>query len=274
MKKYMTTSKTLILLLTALILTFTTSCNKKEEGEQPELPPVESLVMDFSDFDSRPDQTKGVAISYNNFVYSYLNIVFWNTISTGTIALPTAAYLYMLEQDPEYLGDNKWEWTYEFTFNQADYIATLTGIRLNNEEFSMEMEIAYSGFTGAAVKWFDGVIRYDHTAATWNLYKYDDLSTVKIIEVEWTKDYEAETSSLSYTYVEPGKEQTGSSITLGKDPSLDYDAWYTISLASETIDIQWDTETKAGRVKNPDHFQDSNWHCWNSDLMDIECPDL
>ncbi|MGM0464389.1 MAG: hypothetical protein ACQEQW_07005 [Bacteroidota bacterium] len=274
MKNYFMRSGSLILIMLTAIMLMNTSCDRENQDEKPELPPVESLVMDFSDFDSRPDQQKGIVETYNNFVYSYLNVVFWSSLSSGSIALPVAAYTQLLDQDADYLGDNIWQWEYNFTWDESEYTATLTAQRLNNEEFSMEMVIALSAASESGFKWFEGIVRYDHTAASWDVYKYNDMDPVKMLEVDWTKDYEAETSSLTYVYVEPGKEETGSSITMGKDASLDYNAWYTITLSTGTIEIQWDTATKEGRVRNPDHFEDNNWHCWNSELMDVECPVL
>lgn len=271
MNKLSIFSKPIVFLLVLSIIFLNTSCKKKDKpGEEPDLPPKESLFMDFSDFDSRPDQ-KGT--TYNNFVYSYLNVVFWSTISTAATILPATAYIQILGDDPDYLGDNTWEWEHYFTFQQTDYIATLTTKRLNNDEFSAEMVIAEESNPQAGFKWFDGVVRYDHTAASWNLYK-NGTTPVKVLEVEWTIDYEDDTSSLTYVYVEPGQAETGSSITLGKDPSLDYNAWYTIDLSAETVEIEWDIITKAGRVRNEDYFLDNEWHCWDSNLSDIECPVL
>jgi hypothetical protein len=273
MKKYVITSRSIIFLLIISITFFNTSCKKDKAGEKPDLPPQESLIMDFSDFDSRPDE-KGKGTTYNNFVYSYLNVLFWNTISASTLAVPAVAYGHMLSQNARYVGDNVWEWVDYYTYNQTDYVATLTAARLNNDQFSVEMVIAEEATPESGFKWFDGVVSYNHTSASWNLYRYNGGSPVKVIEVDWSKDYEEDTSSLTYTYVETGQEQTGSSINMGTDPSLDYNAWYTISLADETIEIQWDRATKAGRVKNPDYFPDSNWNCWDANLADIDCPVL
>ncbi|HCC72102.1 MAG TPA: hypothetical protein DEQ09_13265 [Bacteroidales bacterium] len=271
MKKYFLASRAIITLLIISMVMFNSSCKKKDKGdEKPDLPPQESLLMDFSDFDERPD-TKGT--TYNNFVYSFLNVAFWNTVTTSSLAFPALAYVNMVGQNARYLGDNSWEWAYYFTYEQTDYVATFTTSRINNETYSAEMMIAEEATPEAGFKWFDGVVRFDRTAASWNVYK-DAASPVKVIEVDWTKNYEANTSSLTYTYVEPAQDETGSSITFGKDPSLAYNAWYTISFSSETIEIQWDMATKAGRVRNEDHFLDTDWHCWDASLVDIECPDL
>ncbi|HKL66580.1 MAG TPA: hypothetical protein VJ877_01715 [Bacteroidales bacterium] len=276
MKNYLVSSKLLALALIISIGILNSSCDKENKDEKPELPPVESLVMDFSDFNSNPTQTKGIVTTYDNFVYSFYTVAFWSSISTGSISLPVAAYAYMMDKEGEYIGDNSWQWTYQFTYEQSSITATLTAERIDNEQFSMEMVIE-SPNSPDGFKWFDGVIRYDHTAASWNVYKYDQTvppTATKMLEVSWTKDYEEETSSLTYTYVYPGQNETGSYITFGKDPSLDYNAWYTISLTSGMVEIQWDTETKAGRVKSENHFEDTNWHCWIGDLQDITCPAL
>jgi hypothetical protein len=268
MKKYSFINSTFVFLLIGSIILFNTSCKKDKAGEKPELPPVSSLIMDFSDFDSRPDE-KGT--TYANFVYSYLNVFFWNTMATGSLALPAVAYGHMLNQNALYLGDNVWQWEDSFTYDQTDYVATLTAARLNNDEFSVEMVIAEEATPALGFKWFDGIVKYNHTSASWNIYKYIGGSTVKIFEVDWTMDYEEDSSSLLYVYVAPEQQETGSSISFGIDPALEYDAWYTITLSSETIQIEWDRATKAGRVKNPDHFTDSDWHCWDAYLADTDC---
>lgn len=273
-KKYSVITKPIIFLLIVSITIFNTSCKKKDTtGEKPDLPPQESLIMDFSDFDSRPDQ-KSKGTTYNNFVYSFLNVAFWHTLTTSYLAIPATAYGHLLSQNARYIGDNVWEWVYYFTYEQTDYVATLTGTRLNNEEFSMDLVIAEESNPDLGFKWFEGVCRYDHTSASWDIYKYNEGSPVKVLEVDWTKDFEANTSALTYVYVEPGQDETGSSITYGKDPSLDYNAWYTIDRSTETIEIEWDLATKAGRVRNENHFLDNDWHCWDSNLADVECPEL
>ena len=249
------------------------SCNKEKADDRPDLPPWESLFIDFSDFTNEPNQLKDIITSYDNFFHAFTNVAFWNSITSVTMALPSAAYLHILaaSSNPDYLGDNSWEWTKEFDYQQITYVAILTSNRLSNEEFSMEMKIAPAALPEQAEVWFDGVIRYDHTHAEWNLYR-NGLAHVKMVEVEWNKDFESGVYDMRYTFVEPGSAQNGSYIMFGVIPGADYDAYYTISLASGMINVEWDRETKAGRIKDPDKWDDENWHCWNDLLQDIECP--
>ncbi len=37
------------------------------------------------------------------------------------------------------------------------------------------------------------------------------------------------------------------------------------------VNIKYNTETKAGRVKAPAYFEDSDWHCWNEQFQDTDC---
>jgi len=258
-------------LLAVILLFAVTSCDKEPVDQRPELPPVESLLMDFSDFSEQPSSSKGTAESYENFLYSYLTVGFWNVSVTFVSALPIAAYAHALQQAPVYLGDNSWEWSFDFPWNNNEYTATLTAERISNEEFSAKMEISLAAFPDNLVKWFDGVVRYDHTKADWTFYKE---GTISVLEVEWNKDFENEAADLTYTYVEAGVKESGSYIMWQYIPGAIYDAAYTISMADGTTSIEWNITTIEGRVKAPGHFGDEAWHCWDSHangLADRDC---
>ncbi|MFN2379046.1 MAG: hypothetical protein ABR519_02415 [Bacteroidales bacterium] len=261
------------IIVAVVLMSGLSSCKKEDKPVQPELPPYESMIMDFSDFDQTPAQGKGIITEHDNFITAYVSVAFWHSITTTTMIIPALAYREMLTNagDPEYIDDNTWVWTKQFGYQDLSYTATLTAVRLNNEEFSMEMKIASAAYPEQGVVWFDGVIRYDHTHALWNLYKYDE-GEVKVIEAEWNKDFETGVSDLKYTYMETGSDEYGSYIIFGLNPALEYDAYYTVSLSSNTVNIEWDTESKAGRIKNPAYFEDNEWHCWNNMLVNIECP--
>jgi hypothetical protein len=269
--------KSKLFLFTALIalIMVNTSCDREKLSERPDLPAMETFLMDFSDFENAPQQTKAIGNTYDNFLSGFGYVAFWNTVATITMAVPTAAYFNMLtvSGNPEYLGDSRWQWVKEYTVNQIAYKATLTAERINNSEFSMEMNIALAALPTLGVVWFDGVVSYDHTHAVWNLYK-NDAGHVKYLEVEWNKNYETLESDLTYTYVEPGTSENGSYIKMGIVPGADYDAYYTISLVAQLVNIEWDRTSKAGRIMDPVGFEEeiATWHCWNDLLQDIDCP--
>ena len=263
--------RTAVFAMAVMVLFTVTSCDKEKIENRPELPPVESLVMDFSDFSAPPAAMKSSELSYVNFLFSYTTVSFWSASAVLVTALPVAAYTHALSQTPEYLGENTWEWSFEFQHNSLSYLATLTGKRLNNEEFSMDMVISPASMPEEGVKWFDGVIRYDHTSADWTVYKEGSLA---VLEIAWNMDYETEEADLTYTYVEPDKEETGSYIMWAYRPGEVYDAAYTVSMSQGMTNIEWNVSTIEGRVKALAYFEDEEWHCWDSytnGLADIAC---
>jgi hypothetical protein len=55
--------------------------------------------------------------------------------------------------------------------------------------------------------------------------------------------------------------------------STPYDAFYDIYNAGRDnhTNIEWNLDEKYGRVKDPFHFGDEDWHCWNNLLDDAPC---
>ena len=271
MKKKLNVRSLLAISLSLSVIFAGVSCDKENQDQAPELPPVESLVMDFSDFSQQPGGKKSTSASYFNFFHSYFSVLFWSGVTTVYIVPPIIVYSYSLQQTPVYLGDNTWEWAYSAGWGNDSILVSLTGARINNEEFSMEMNIASAETPEVEVKWFDGIVRYDHTHAEWNFYKN---GSVKMIEAEWNKDFETEEADLTYTYTEEGNAEDGSYIKLAHAPTEVYDASYTISLAEGVTSIEWNTTTKEGRVMDEGKFGDTEWHCWDSHangLVDKTC---
>lgn len=246
-----------------------TSCNKDDKDEIPEMPPIESFRMDFSDFTVFPDTTdsKKSLAGYRHFTYSFVTVGVWNLVTTVTLAIPVAVYLESFNHTPEFLGENTWQWTYSVD----TYTARLVTTRISNEEFTAEMFISHTGEQAFEdFKWFEGTVRYDHTQANWKLYE-SPANHVQWLDIAWTRDWEAGTSEITYTNVKAGSEEFGSYITYGIVEDPDYNAFYRVVTASNEVNIEFNTDTKAGRVKSPAHYGNGNWHCWNEQFQDTDC---
>lgn len=249
------------------------SCEKDETPSQPDLPPQDAFIMDFSDFQNTPGEKKTLesTMSYQNFGQALANVAWWNTIVSVSMAVPAATYVAVLNDTAEYQGDNVWEWDLTVNVGSYDYTARLTTSRINNEEFSAEMYISLDGLSAfTEFKWFEGIIRYDRTHALWTLYE-SASNPVEIVEIEWNMDWEEEISDITYTYIKPDDPENGSYIKYEITNNSDYDARYTISGSEDTVNIEWSRETKAGRIKNLSTFGDELWHCWNELLEDVDC---
>lgn len=260
-----------ILLTSLLLLLLSISCSEEENRDTlPELPPVEALMMDFDLFIDNPAQggAKKSLPTYNNALYSYLTVGIWNAIASAPLLVPVVAYVECIKQTPVYLGNNRWQWSYTLSGAET-YTARLVTTRISNEEFTAEMFISLAG-SYEDFMWFEGTVRYDRTHAEWTLYE-SPQNNVELLEIKWNMDWELEVSDLTYTLVKSGHEEEGSFITFGITDDAVYNAYYTISLSDRETFIEWNTTTKEGRVKDELNFGDSEWHCWDSNLQDVDC---
>ncbi len=254
---------------------FSISCSKTEDqGILPELPPVESLQMDFSEFiqnTSGWEDLKGVGYTYSNASYSYVSVSVWNLLVAVPMVVPVAAYLEALNHTPVYLGDNSWQWSYALTQGEGAYSARLVTNRISNEEFTAEMFITRDGVF-EDFKWLEGTIRYDRTHADWTLYE-GPASQVALLNVEWNMDWEEEVSDITYEIVKADDNEFGSYITYGVTDDTDYDAFYNISFSQNETFIKWNRTTKEGTVKDEAFFEDTDWHSWDTLFHDLDVVD-
>jgi hypothetical protein len=267
MKKYSALTYLLSLSL-GFVLVFA-SCEKADEPM--DLPPAESLSIDWDAFPQSNTKSSGI-LAAGNWVYSTATVFIWNVTVAGNILIPTVAYSAAFNYTPVYLGDNSWEWSYSVPVNGKTINASLIGTRLNNETFSMEMTLSEEGgFQN--FRWFEGVIRYDHTEASWTL-SHSPGDEVEYLRIDYSKDYDAGVSNIRYTVIDPLNELYNAYIDFGIDPDLDLDAHYNVSKSEgSTTYIEWNRTTKAGHVKDQQHFGDDLWHCWDGLLQDVDCTD-
>jgi hypothetical protein len=51
----------------------------------------------------------------------------------------------------------------------------------------------------------------------------------------------------------------------------EYDRAYDVFTKESLLEIQANSAAENGRVKHPSHFNDSDWHCWNTKQVNIDC---
>ncbi len=259
----------ILILMIGLVITFT-SCER--DPKVMDLPPTESLQINMETFPSNGSANKSTIVSQSNFAYSFATIFIWQSVLVVNVAIPIAAYAEAFNHTPMYLGDESWEWSYSVPVNGAIYEASLIGSRIDNETFSMEMYLSKSGDDDFMdFLWFSGVVRYDHTEATWSMNHSPD-DPVAFLEITYDKDFEADSANIRYTVIDPDNDLYQAYIAYGIDPIYDYDAYYTVMTGEGYTYIEWSTTSSAGRVKDENHFQDDAlWHCWDSLLLDVDC---
>jgi hypothetical protein len=267
MKKLL--SFALILFLSA---GFFISC-KKDKGNPPVLPPVESMTIDFTNFISSAKSAdlgfsqKG--INNSNWLFASTVAVFWKSIINTTLAIPVTSFKLAVDQDPVFLSDNTWEWSYNVSSAGVSYKARLTG-QIQSTDVAWKMYITKEGTNGfAEFLWFQGTSKIDGTGGSWTLNE-SSSSQVPLIQIDWTKT-DASIGSIKYTYMKNDSYKTNY-ITYGLTSNT-LNANYAIQYYNGTkvlsILVEWSTTTKNGRVQCLDYFGDSNWHQWDANYVNI-----
>jgi len=258
------------LIILAAILLMTTGCKKNDEPA-PALPPQSSFVMDFSAF-SNPDDTVGSReiSTYQNWGYSYANVVVWHTILTVGLAVPVASFVESFNHEAIYHPDqDNWTWSYNVTVGLAVYEAELTGY-LETDSVVWEMRITkaseYAGFL-----WYYGKSALDKSGGFWILQE-NPLNPNPLLQIDW-HHYADGTKDISYTNIRPGAPENGGYIYYGTTLT-DFNRFYHIynKGLNNLTEIEWSSVNHDGHVKDMHHFGDGDWHCWNELLVDAVCP--
>ena len=258
----------IIILLTFLVAT--TGCKKNSEPA-PDLPPQSSFVMDFSDF-SNPDDTLVAreVNTYQNWGYSYANVVIWQAFITVGLAVPVASFLESFNHEAVYHPDqNNWTWSYNVTVNLAVYEAELTGY-MEADSVVWEMRIT-KGADYTDFLWYYGKSSFGGTGGYWILQE-NPANANPLLRIDW-HHYTNGTADISYTNIKPGGPENGGYIYYGTEIA-DLDRFYNIYNKGQDnlTEIEWSSANKNGHVMDPNHYGDNEWHCWDGLFMDVECP--
>jgi len=124
-----------LIFLMVLAASFLTGCKKEDKGDPPGLPPVQSMAIDFSNFElegksSIPGQSaKGTEDS--NWRFASTVAMLWKGVIVTTLAVPATAFQIAINKTPGYLSDKTWQWSYDATVTidqvSATYKVRLTG---------------------------------------------------------------------------------------------------------------------------------------------------
>lgn len=275
-----------ILLAITLITGLLLGCKKK--GDPPVLPPVETMLIDYSDFvipqksSVIEGKIKGIsAVENSNFEKAATVVGLWNLIIATKIAVPVAAFQHAFANQPVYLDNKKWEWKYSVDAIGATYTARLTG-QIRDADVKWEMYIAKEGVDAfTEFLWFEGTSALDGKSGQWIL-NHSHLLNVPLLQIDWTLN-NTSVGSVRYTYImelnENGDPETfkGSYIEYGLTTNT-LNAYYNVHVNITGIQndfkevlIEWSTENHNGRIKSSYFFQDELWHCWDGNGNDVDC---
>ena len=269
----------LIYFILSILLIFS-ACNKDStsgpDGTAPDIPPLNTFLMNFDDFDTTTVFAKSGSSLTNpqtqlNWTYSSAVVFIWQTIIGVSLAVPTASFTaaFLKDRTPEF-KNGEWVWEYDFNSLAGLYHAALHG-KIVGDEVEWAMFISKQGvFTD--FKWFTGVSKILTTEGTWTLYN-SPQNSIPILFIEWHRNLQDLTYDIKYTNIVSSSDENGSYIFNGVTNDTTYDAFYNIygKVADNLTQIVWHRANQNGRVKDAVHFGDSDWHCWDGNHDDMVC---
>ncbi len=260
-------SKLSFALVFVLIIGATFSLSSCKKKDAPAIPPESTFKLTGLDGDT----TKSVPnIGYENWFIASSNVGVWTLITTVVMAVPVAAYEHALEQEAQHVSGDKWVWEYQFGIGFKIYTVQLFGEK-SKEEVTWEMHVSLTGDFQDFV-WFTGTQNLEGTAGQWIIYK-SPTENHQLLQIDWTKNLTDNTGTLKYTNIEPEGAENGGYIYYGNDQSGEYNAFFDIFNKGQNnlTEIDVNTTYSNGRIKNPNYYKDSIWHCWNTQLLDDFC---
>lgn len=275
----------IILLLSVIIFQSCVDDRKEKEdlGTAPQLPPVESFVIPFTDYEDADttgfaptggdeDGAETRTPTFQNWFHGATNVLVWNAAITLNTIIPKAAFLESFNHDPEGQGSGVWLWEYDFTDNNNNtYTAKLYGEILDLEEVKWDMYISKAnGFQD--VLWYTGTT--SETQALWTL-NHQPNNPEPFLQIERQKENGSGEASIKYTNIVPNNPGNGDYIEhrIDNTGTADFNRAYDIFKASNDhlIEIQWNRPEGNGRVKDEVKFGNMEWQCWDENKQDIEC---
>ena len=253
-----------------------------DPGIAPELPLMETFVMPFQGFESADtaninrnvDKARNFASHYNWF-FSVSNIVIWNTYMSLHMAIPVLSFAEAFNHDPTYQGNGIWLWAYSVEDNGETYHAELSAKFLGEQEIQWDMHISQvGGFS--KVHWYTGILSANGSIgkATWTL-NYLPENPTPYLQIDYEGDETTGEGTLRYTNIIPGHVDNGDYIQFQAFPNTrpEYNRAYDVYRNAEDnlLEIEWNEEKHNGRVRNEKEFNDSDWHCWDENLVDVDC---
>lgn len=273
------------LLLLSLIaaLVFLQSCEEEPQEEDiqqlvaPQIPPAEMFAMPISEVrETDTDTTAHTGgITYWNWTHAALSLVGWNTVVYLNMAIPTAAFAHAFNAEPAYIGNLTFQWVYQYEappgLGGHSYDVALTGQYINNtEEVQWTMTVSQVGGFSDFI-WYTGTTAADNSEGYFVLNR-NPANPEPYLRMDYQEGLLPEDGTLRFTIVIPADPANGHYLEYRADSLAEFNRAFDVQGAPNNFqEIRWNEPAGNGQVRDPERFNDNEWHCWDTELRDVDC---
>jgi len=262
--------KTPLHLLLVLVISLLAVAGCSNESAAPTIPPVETFVIPFEDFG-----TSGLIRfdtgNQSNWNYAALAVGMWSTIIRVGLAVPVAAFQASFHNIPLQQDDGSWVWSYSVNIGGSVHTAKLHA-QFITQEVHWAMNISKGG-EYEDFQWYYGECDLPATQGFWILKK-SPAEPTDLVRIDWARSISAGAYAVRYTNIVPDGPENGGYIDTQYTEGTPYDhIWdlYNKGQDNHTY-IEWSSTSGEGLVKDSNYFDDEEWHCWDGDHTNVECP--
>lgn len=244
--------------IAVMIFAFLVGC-----GRPPELPPKESMTVDFQSI-----QASGAIVdpaAKTHWTQAAVRVGLLN-LWVGLGLAPHVGVFHAAHSQRPRAEDDRWVWSYTVKDANVDATATLSA-RMDGNASVWEMRV--NGKVGAQTLsdflWYDG--RYEVSSGHWQIYNHPSGN---LIRIDWKVNSPTD-KELRFTNNTGGIDDGDSLVykLAGDAASVSYDFQQ-----NQKADIAWSVSTKAGYILAADYVDHENEKaCWNTNLFDTVCPE-
>jgi hypothetical protein len=274
--KFKVSSFIIILALVAIVSSCVENPNPVPEVA-PEVPMAEMYTIPTEAVtESTTDTTSGSTMgnTYKNWVHAGVNLLVWNTAIIVNTAVPVTAFSRAVNETATYVGNGTFEWSYQYQGPVHTYDVVLTGQYINGgQDVEWIMNVSQvGGFSN--FEWYRGISATDFSEATFTV-NHRPFNPAPYLQIDYQRDYSNDHASIRYTNVNTSNNSFGGYLEYRVEPTSSFNRAFDIQGGQNSpntfIEIQWLEPTGQGRVKNPDFFNDNDWHCWDQNRADTDC---
>ena len=256
-------SKFVIILISILI--YAISGCKPKEKVAPVFPPENNISIDFSYFISPPEST-------GNYAHAFQTSVYWAHLLTDSLTL----YKNMLNtiSDKKFSYQDENTWMINSVLNSGTDKYDINYFEIVNAD-TVETKMFFTlDSTYTDLLLFDGYFFSDSTTGYRQINKPDTSNTyLKFLKIDWNIISENE-KEIQFTNILTDNSKNGSFIFYKDSVDSQYNVY--LDFFDKATDnhsfIEYNKTSFSGRIKDEQYYGDTDWHCWDTERLDTNCP--